>query len=42
VQPFARQRSSRFASDFSSRSSRTASVARTVERMPPPFAVISA
>jgi hypothetical protein len=42
VQPFARQRSRRFASVFSSTSSLTAEVARTVERMPPPFAAIPA
>jgi hypothetical protein len=42
VQPLARQRSSRFASDFSSVSSRSAAVAATVERIPPPEAAMAA
>jgi hypothetical protein len=42
VQALARQRSSLVARLFSSTSSRSAAVAVTVERMPPPAAAISA
>jgi len=41
VQPLARQRSRRSAKFFSSAASRSAPVARTVVRMPPPAAAIS-